>query len=158
MKINLHTSPPVWCPWPNRIQNVSDFGIQVNLHLSGDIQAVLAASRLVADAVDARLFHESTLTDRVCIIGRLLKKTWLIKIQSCDLWEILACPELSLSHTGPVWPFGSTRQGSEKVLPYPAQETEGKLSPPWTHSHGTSIQGPRFLWWIYSIINFNNCI
>ncbi|KAJ8359153.1 hypothetical protein SKAU_G00156780 [Synaphobranchus kaupii] len=37
---------------------------EVNLHLSGDIQAVVAAGRLVADAVDARLFHESTQTDR----------------------------------------------------------------------------------------------
>ncbi|XP_035278260.1 C-1-tetrahydrofolate synthase, cytoplasmic-like [Anguilla anguilla] len=37
---------------------------EVNLHLSGDIQAVLAASRLVANAVDARLFQESVLTDR----------------------------------------------------------------------------------------------
>ncbi|KAJ8274920.1 hypothetical protein COCON_G00095450 [Conger conger] len=37
---------------------------EVNLHLSGDIQAVLAASHLVADTVDSRLHHESTLTDR----------------------------------------------------------------------------------------------
>ncbi|KAJ8409054.1 hypothetical protein AAFF_G00240750 [Aldrovandia affinis] len=37
---------------------------EVNLHLSGDIQAVTAASRLVADAVEACLFYESKQTDR----------------------------------------------------------------------------------------------
>ncbi|KAJ8269921.1 hypothetical protein GJAV_G00108290 [Gymnothorax javanicus] len=36
---------------------------EVNLHLSGDIQAVVAASRLVAEAVNARLYYESTLSD-----------------------------------------------------------------------------------------------
>ncbi|KAI1897932.1 hypothetical protein AGOR_G00088370 [Albula goreensis] len=36
---------------------------EVNLHLSGDVPAVIAASRLLSDAIDARLFHESTLSD-----------------------------------------------------------------------------------------------
>ncbi|KAG9344854.1 hypothetical protein JZ751_010543 [Albula glossodonta] len=38
-------------------------GSRVNLHLSGDVPAVIAASRLLSDAIDARLFHESTLSD-----------------------------------------------------------------------------------------------
>ncbi|KAJ2455414.1 tetrahydrofolate synthase [Coemansia sp. RSA 2336] len=35
----------------------------MNLHLTGDIHAITAANNLVAAAVDARLFHESTQTD-----------------------------------------------------------------------------------------------
>ncbi|KAJ2781041.1 tetrahydrofolate synthase [Coemansia interrupta] len=36
----------------------------MNLHLTGDIHAITAATNLVAAAVDARCFHEATQTDR----------------------------------------------------------------------------------------------
>lgn len=44
---------------------------EINLHLNGDIHAVTAANNLLAAAIDARLFHESTqqdeaLFDRLC--------------------------------------------------------------------------------------------
>jgi methylenetetrahydrofolate dehydrogenase (NADP+)/methenyltetrahydrofolate cyclohydrolase/formyltetrahydrofolate synthetase len=36
---------------------------EFNLHLTGDIHAVTAANNLLAAAIDARIFHESTQTD-----------------------------------------------------------------------------------------------
>lgn len=44
---------------------------EFNLHLTGDIHAITAANNLLAAAVDARFFHESTqsdtaLFDRLC--------------------------------------------------------------------------------------------
>ncbi|KAJ3123097.1 tetrahydrofolate synthase [Nowakowskiella sp. JEL0407] len=36
---------------------------EFNLHLTGDIHAVVAANNLLAAAIDARMFHESTQTD-----------------------------------------------------------------------------------------------
>ena len=35
-----------------------------NLHLTGDIHAITAANNLLAAAIDARMFHESTQTDK----------------------------------------------------------------------------------------------
>uniref|UniRef100_A0A8C7GWU3 C-1-tetrahydrofolate synthase, cytoplasmic n=1 Tax=Oncorhynchus kisutch TaxID=8019 RepID=A0A8C7GWU3_ONCKI len=37
---------------------------EFNLHLTGDIHAITAANNLVAAAIDARLFHEATQTDK----------------------------------------------------------------------------------------------
>lgn len=39
--------------------------LQFNLHLTGDIHAITAANNLVAAAIDARMFHEQTQTDKV---------------------------------------------------------------------------------------------
>ena len=44
---------------------------EFNMHLTGDIHAVSAAHNLVAAAIEARMFHESTQTtqqlfDRLC--------------------------------------------------------------------------------------------
>ena len=36
---------------------------EFNLHLTGDIHAITAANNLLAAAIDARCFHESTQTD-----------------------------------------------------------------------------------------------
>ena len=33
-----------------------------NLHMTGDIHAITAANNLFAAAIDARIFHEATLT------------------------------------------------------------------------------------------------
>ncbi len=36
---------------------------EFNLHLTGDIHAIIAANNLLAAAIDARMFHESSATD-----------------------------------------------------------------------------------------------
>lgn len=38
---------------------------QFNLHLTGDIHAITAANNLVAAAIDARILHEATQSDKV---------------------------------------------------------------------------------------------
>lgn len=43
---------------------------EFNLHLTGDIHAITAANNLLAAAIDARIFHESTQTDEA-LFGRL---------------------------------------------------------------------------------------
>ena len=42
--------------------------LQFNLHLTGDIHAVTAANNLLAAALDARMFHEATQSDKVLSI------------------------------------------------------------------------------------------
>ena len=37
---------------------------EMNLHLTGDIHAITAANNLLAAAIDARMFHESTQASR----------------------------------------------------------------------------------------------
>ena len=44
---------------------------EFNLHLTGDIHAITAANNLLAAAIDARLFHESTQSDKA-LWGRLV--------------------------------------------------------------------------------------
>ncbi|CAH1792800.1 unnamed protein product [Owenia fusiformis] len=44
---------------------------EFNLHLTGDIHAITAANNLLAAAIDARMFHESTQTDKA-LYGRLV--------------------------------------------------------------------------------------
>ncbi len=44
---------------------------EFNLHLTGDIHAIIAANNLLAAAIDARMFHEST-TDDVALFDRLV--------------------------------------------------------------------------------------
>ncbi|XP_002737032.1 C-1-tetrahydrofolate synthase, cytoplasmic-like [Saccoglossus kowalevskii] len=44
---------------------------EFNLHLTGDIHAVTAANNLLAAAIDARMFHESTQSDKA-LYGRLV--------------------------------------------------------------------------------------
>ncbi len=46
---------------------------EFNLHLTGDIHAITAANNLLAAAIDARMFHESTQTDEQ-LFGRLFPK------------------------------------------------------------------------------------
>ena len=43
---------------------------EFNLHLTGDIHAIIAANNLLAAAIDARMFHEST-TDDAALFDRL---------------------------------------------------------------------------------------
>lgn len=40
---------------------------QFNLHLTGDIHAITAANNLVAAAIDARMLHEATQSDKVTL-------------------------------------------------------------------------------------------
>ncbi|XP_042220312.1 C-1-tetrahydrofolate synthase, cytoplasmic-like isoform X1 [Homarus americanus] len=44
---------------------------EFNLHLTGDIHAITAANNLLAAQIDARMFHESTQTDKA-LYGRLV--------------------------------------------------------------------------------------
>ncbi|XP_078473143.1 C-1-tetrahydrofolate synthase, cytoplasmic isoform X2 [Lampetra planeri] len=44
---------------------------EFNLHLTGDIHAITAANNLLAAAIDARIFHESTQTDKA-LFARLV--------------------------------------------------------------------------------------
>lgn len=44
---------------------------EFNLHLTGDIHAITAANNLLAAAIDARMFHESTQSDKA-LFGRLI--------------------------------------------------------------------------------------
>jgi methylenetetrahydrofolate dehydrogenase (NADP+)/methenyltetrahydrofolate cyclohydrolase/formyltetrahydrofolate synthetase len=41
---------------------------EFNLHLTGDIHAVVAANNLLAAAIDARMFHEATQSDDVSVL------------------------------------------------------------------------------------------
>lgn len=48
---------------------------ELNLHLTGDIHAVAAATNLLAAAIDARMFHEASQSDaallkRLCPVGK----------------------------------------------------------------------------------------
>jgi methylenetetrahydrofolate dehydrogenase (NADP+)/methenyltetrahydrofolate cyclohydrolase/formyltetrahydrofolate synthetase len=45
---------------------------EFNLHLTGDIHATTAANNLLAAAIDARYYHESTQTDKVRQPSRLI--------------------------------------------------------------------------------------
>lgn len=49
----------------NNVSNGKFFWFKFNLHLTGDIHAITAANNLVAAAIDARMFHEATQTDKV---------------------------------------------------------------------------------------------
>lgn len=49
--------------------------LQFNLHLTGDIHAITAANNLVAAAIDARMFHELTQTDKVSCLGPMTTAT-----------------------------------------------------------------------------------
>eukprot|EP00049_Salpingoeca_infusionum_P017983 m.355260 g.355260 ORF g.355260 m.355260 type:complete len:927 (-) comp17207_c0_seq1:155-2935(-) len=53
---------------------------EFNLHLTGDIHAITAANNLLAAAIDARMFHESTQSDSA-LYGRLIKKNRFSDIQ-----------------------------------------------------------------------------
>ena len=44
---------------------------EFNLHLTGDVHAITAATNLMAAAIDARAFHEATQTDKQ-LWGRLV--------------------------------------------------------------------------------------
>jgi len=44
-----------------------------NLHLTGDIHAITAANNLLAAQLDARMFHESTQSDKA-LYNRLVPK------------------------------------------------------------------------------------
>ncbi|ETN82692.1 hypothetical protein NECAME_01977 [Necator americanus] len=46
---------------------------EFNLHLTGDIHAITAANNLLAAAIDARMFHESTQKDEA-LFNRLCPK------------------------------------------------------------------------------------
>ena len=57
---------------------------EFNLHLTGDIHAITAANNLLAAAIDARMFHESTQSD-AALYRRLVKDGAFSDIQMTRL-------------------------------------------------------------------------
>lgn len=55
--------------------------LQFNLHLTGDIHAITAANNLVAAAIDARMLHEATQSDKVMNV----KSSFIIHIHMLHL-------------------------------------------------------------------------
>ena len=41
---------------------------EFNLHLTGDLHAITASNNLLAAAIDARILHETTQSDMVCMV------------------------------------------------------------------------------------------
>lgn len=64
---------------------------EFNLHLTGDIHAITAANNLVAAAIDARMFHEETQTDKA-LFNRLVPSVNGVRkfsdIQIRRLWRL----------------------------------------------------------------------
>lgn len=64
---------------------------EFNLHLTGDIHAITAANNLVAAAIDARMFHEQTQTDKA-LFNRLVPSVNGVRkfsdIQLRRLWRL----------------------------------------------------------------------
>ncbi|KAM8781321.1 C-1-tetrahydrofolate synthase, cytoplasmic [Rhynchonycteris naso] len=64
---------------------------EFNLHLTGDIHAITAANNLVAAAIDARIFHELTQTDKA-LFNRLVPSVNGVRkfsdIQIRRLWKL----------------------------------------------------------------------
>jgi len=65
---------------------------EFNLHLTGDIHAITAANNLVAAAIDARMFHESTQKDAT-LFKRLLKNGEFCELQKRRLANLGIDPE-----------------------------------------------------------------
>lgn len=76
---------------------------QFNLHLTGDIHAITAANNLVAAAIDARMFHEQTQTDKVGMevsmgtfervqASELMLVPWMLVIQVAKQWSSFKNP------------------------------------------------------------------
>ncbi|KAJ1850351.1 tetrahydrofolate synthase [Coemansia sp. RSA 638] len=70
----------------------------MNLHLTGDIHAITAANNLVAAAVDARYFHESTQTDTQLFNRLCPKKKGVRKFANVMLRRL---QKLGISTTNP---------------------------------------------------------
>jgi len=45
---------------------------EFNLHLTGDIHAITASNNLLAAAIDARILHENSQSDKVCVVLSLV--------------------------------------------------------------------------------------
>ncbi len=63
----------------------------MNLHMTGDIHAITAANNLLAAAIDARMFHESSQSDKA-LFNRLCpadKKKGIASLpETClDVWK-----------------------------------------------------------------------
>uniref|UniRef100_A0A673ZDA4 formate--tetrahydrofolate ligase n=1 Tax=Salmo trutta TaxID=8032 RepID=A0A673ZDA4_SALTR len=59
---------------------------EFNLHLTGDIHAITAANNLVAAAIDARMLHEATQTDKVTVMsqfGAIVISQWRVMPSEC---------------------------------------------------------------------------
>lgn len=70
---------------------------EFNLHLTGDIHAITAANNLLAAAIDARMFHEATQSDkalfnRLCPPNKEGKRSFArVRVQSWCLGSFSFC-------------------------------------------------------------------
>ncbi|XP_022426093.1 C-1-tetrahydrofolate synthase, cytoplasmic isoform X1 [Delphinapterus leucas] len=93
---------------------------EFNLHLTGDIHAITAANNLVAAAIDARMFHEQTQTDKA-LFNRLVpsvngvRKFSDIQIRRLRLWD-LRSRDLSMA-TAPLTRLELERRSSVSWSP-----------------------------------------
>ncbi|XP_055394299.1 C-1-tetrahydrofolate synthase, cytoplasmic isoform X2 [Bubalus kerabau] len=71
---------------------------EFNLHLTGDIHAITAANNLVAAAIDARMFHEETQTDKA-LFNRLVPSVNGVR-KFCDI-QIRRLRRLGIEKTDP---------------------------------------------------------
>ncbi|XP_051871124.1 C-1-tetrahydrofolate synthase, cytoplasmic isoform X1 [Pristis pectinata] len=71
---------------------------EFNLHLTGDIHAITAANNLVAAAIDARIFHEATQSDKA-LYNRLVPSNKGVKAFS-DI-QLKRLQKLGISKTDP---------------------------------------------------------
>lgn len=67
---------------------------EFNLHLTGDIHAITAANNLLAAAIDARMFHEATQSDKA-LFGRLIANS-----QFCES-QLIRLKALGIDKTQP---------------------------------------------------------
>ena len=88
--------PPIICTWDStHSSRVTPYHTiltpsQFNLHLTGDIHAITAASsNLLAAAIDARMFHEAAQTDNKALFTRLLKDNTFTaaQIKRLEVWN-----------------------------------------------------------------------
>ncbi|KAJ8330975.1 tetrahydrofolate synthase [Batrachochytrium dendrobatidis] len=71
---------------------------EFNLHLTGDIHAVVAANNLLAAAIDARIFHEATQTDKA-LFDRLVPAKKGVRTFSAVMFRRLK--KLGIDKTNP---------------------------------------------------------
>lgn len=81
---------------------------EFNLHLTGDIHAITAANNLLAAAIDARMFHESTQTTEA-LFNRLAPKNKQGMYSHVLIIPIhlIRCPSTLRNSTSPSWSLGN---------------------------------------------------
>lgn len=88
---------------------------EFNLHLTGDIHAITAANNLIAAAIDARMFHESTQTDEALFKRLTNSHKSFSKIQKKRLEKLgITCNHLTTAVSPAVSPTDLTPEQINK--------------------------------------------